>query len=73
MLDKAKELWAEQGVHALERIRALGRMMAAQTADKGRTVITGEDLDKCAALVEQESSLEAVATQICNQTPPTGG
>ena len=55
--------WETQAVQALERIRALGRMVAAQTHLAGQTVVSADQVKAAAPQVELNSD-----TYIC-QTP----
>jgi hypothetical protein len=60
--------WGSEAVHALERIRALGRMMAVQAGAAGQTTLGDAELTDAAATVEKESM-----TLFCPPPPPAGG
>lgn len=75
-INEAIPQWDAQGAQALERIRALGRMMAAEATASGLSAITheGEAFKKCAEQVEKASGATAgmEATIWCGKEP-TGG
>jgi hypothetical protein len=48
--------WDTLGVQVLERIRALGRLMAANASLAGKTNLAGADVESAARLVESQSS-----------------
>ena len=56
--------WGTDAVQVLERIRALGRMVAVQTQIDGQTVVSVERVSAAAAQVELNSD-----TYICGQAP----
>jgi hypothetical protein len=58
-IDKALPQWDAEGAQALERIRTLGRMMAADATNKGLSSImhTGDAFKECAETVEQVSGV----------------
>jgi hypothetical protein len=47
--------WGNDGVQVLERIRAIGRLLANNASTAGRTAIAGEDVIPAARVVERES------------------
>lgn len=47
--------WGNDAVQVLERIRAIGRLLASNASAGGRTAIAGEDVIPAARLVERES------------------
>ena len=60
------DIWDEEGVQALERIRAIGRLAAQMTTTDGRTTISAEDTSKSTVSVERKSR-----TKICSDWPPS--
>lgn len=52
--------WGTDAVQALERIRALGRMVAIQTSLAGSTVVSADQVTAAAPQIELQSD-----TQIC--------
>ena len=52
--------WGTDAVQALERIRALGRLVAIQTSLAGNTVISADQVTKAAPQIELQSD-----TSIC--------
>jgi len=58
--DEVLANWGEQAVQVLERIRVLGRMVAAQTSLAGKSVISADQVTTAAAQVEFNSD-----TYIC--------
>lgn len=58
-IDNALSKWDTDGVQALERIRALGRMMAAEATTQGLSAImhTGDAFKKCAEQIEKVSGV----------------
>jgi hypothetical protein len=60
--------WGNYAVQALERVRALGRLMATNAAAAGKTSIDGADLQVSADKVAVES-----ATALCGGPPDDGG
>ncbi|HZF11643.1 MAG TPA: hypothetical protein VFE33_22895 [Thermoanaerobaculia bacterium] len=63
--DDAIANWDKYAVQALERIRALGRMVAAQTHLAGKTVISADQVTIAAPQVEINSD-----TILCGPPPP---
>jgi hypothetical protein len=63
--DQVLEDWGDQAVQVLERIRALGRMVAAQTHLAGKTVVSADLLTASAPQVELNSD-----TYICGGQAP---
>lgn len=67
---KALDLWDKEGAQALERVRALGRMIAAEATARGLSAIThsGTEFEKCASAVETVSGETAAqaATIFCD-------
>jgi hypothetical protein len=59
------DIWEQEAVQALERIRALGRMVATQTHLAGLTVISAEQVKIAAPQVELNSD-----TILCGPPPP---
>jgi hypothetical protein len=57
--------WDTYAVQVLERIRALGRMVAAQSHLAGRTVISADQVATAAPQVEINSD-----TALCGPPPP---
>ncbi|HTQ78498.1 MAG TPA: hypothetical protein VMM92_00765 [Thermoanaerobaculia bacterium] len=57
--------WGEQAVQALERVRALGRMVATETHLAGQTIISAAQIQAAAPKVETNSN-----TLICGGSPP---
>lgn len=59
LIDNALPQWGAEGAQALERIRALGRMMAAEATNQGLSAVmhTGDAFKKCAEKVEQVSGV----------------
>jgi hypothetical protein len=47
--------WETQGVQVLERIRAIGRLMAINAGLAGKTNLVGADVDSAARTVERQS------------------
>ncbi|HVT16220.1 MAG TPA: hypothetical protein VHQ90_08595 [Thermoanaerobaculia bacterium] len=50
--------WGSDGVQVLERIRAIGRLLASNASTAGRTAIAGEDVIPAAQVVERESDTD---------------
>jgi hypothetical protein len=57
--------WGKEAVQALERIRVLGRMVAAETRLAGISVVTAEQVMADAPKVEANSD-----TILCSPPPP---
>ncbi len=47
--------WESLAVQVLERIRALGRLMAINAGAAGKTALAGSDLESAARMVERQS------------------
>ena len=62
--DQVVDEWDEEAVQVLERIRAIGRLMAANATIKGQTRIQGDDVVTAAQKVETESE-----TALCSVPP----
>jgi hypothetical protein len=62
--EKVLEDWGDQAVQALERIRVLGRMVAAETRLAGFTVVSAELVKTDAPTVEANSE-----TILCSPPP----
>jgi len=58
--------WGEQAVQALERIRVLGRMVAAQARLAGISVVSADLVTAAAPQVESNSD-----TPLCSGPPPS--
>jgi hypothetical protein len=65
LTDQVIDIWEQEAVQALERIRALGRMVATQTHLAGLTVISAEQVKIAAPQVELNSD-----TILCGPPPP---
>jgi hypothetical protein len=68
---KALDHWDREGAQALERVRALGRMIAAEATAKGLSAIihSGTEFERCATAVEKssgETAALAAATIFCD-------
>jgi hypothetical protein len=63
--DQVLAAWEKEAVQALERIRVLGRMVAAETRLAGNSVVSAEQVMADAPKVEANSS-----TEICGPPPP---
>jgi hypothetical protein len=64
LTDEVMGSWGEDAVQVLERIRALGRMVATQTHLSGQTVVSADQVAAAAQQVELNSD-----TYICGQAP----
>lgn len=62
--DEVVNEWENEAVQVLERIRAIGRLMAVNATSQGRTRIQGSDVVKAAQTVETESD-----TALCSVPP----
>jgi hypothetical protein len=63
--DHVLAIWEQEAVQALERIRALGRLVATQTHLAGKTVISADLVTAGAPQVEHNSD-----TILCGPPPP---
>ncbi|HVT57751.1 MAG TPA: hypothetical protein VHR45_05070 [Thermoanaerobaculia bacterium] len=59
------EQWDREAVHVLERIRAIGRLMALQAGTAGQTTLVDANLKEAATSVETQS-----LTAFCGPPPP---
>lgn len=71
--DVKNKLWETEGVQALERIRALGRLMAVKASLAGKTVIQDDIFTTSAQAIEQESLPPSLTSALCGGDPPPGG
>jgi hypothetical protein len=55
IVDAVVQDWETSGVQVLERIRAIGRLMAINAGSAGRTNLVGADVESAARLVEKQS------------------
>jgi len=53
--DAVIQSWDADGVQVLERIRAIGRLMAINAGSAGRTTLVGADVESAARTVESQS------------------
>jgi hypothetical protein len=55
LTDAVFEGWGRDATHALERIRAIGRLCASRIGSSGRTVVERQDVTESAQLVADQS------------------
>jgi hypothetical protein len=67
--DVKNTLWETEGVQALERIRALGRLMAVKTSMSGKTVIQDDIFAASAQTIEEESLPPSLTSALCGGDP----
>ncbi|MDP9120313.1 MAG: hypothetical protein M3O15_02935 [Acidobacteriota bacterium] len=75
MTERALPLWETEAVQALERIRALGRLLAHKAIASGQTSITAaNDVAEAVQMVKNESVRKvagvSIQTAICGGPPP---